>query len=145
MSSVSPLPRYPRGRLDWFAAAACAGHDTDLWHPSKGETTPQAKAICGGCPVRDECLSFALAFDEQHGVWGGLSARERMAIDRGRFSCPECGRRFPTANGRAIHRRVHGPRGPDHGSKSSYNMGCRCDECRAANNEYARRTRRSTT
>jgi len=48
----------------------------------------QAKAICFGkdgmpeCPVRVACLLYAESNDEQHGIWGGLSHRERNALRR---------------------------------------------------------------
>ncbi len=40
----------------------------------------RAKAVCAGCPVRAECLEFALANDERWGVWGGTSERQRRAM-----------------------------------------------------------------
>ncbi|MBW4717413.1 WhiB family transcriptional regulator [Saccharothrix obliqua] len=45
-----------------------------------------AKAICAGCPIRVECLEEELAFgtDNQYGVRGGLTAKERVALLRGR-------------------------------------------------------------
>ena len=36
-----------------------------------------AKTICAGCPIRRNCLEFAIAYDEPFGVWGGLTHRER--------------------------------------------------------------------
>jgi len=39
-----------------------------------------AKAVCAACPVREPCLVHALASEERHGVWGGLSERERAAL-----------------------------------------------------------------
>lgn len=37
----------------------------------------EAKAICSSCPVRQECLDYALSIKEPHGIWGGLSEVER--------------------------------------------------------------------
>jgi len=48
----------------------------------------KAKAICKGedgrppCVVKNECLTYAIETDEQHGIWGGLSHRERNAMVR---------------------------------------------------------------
>ena len=41
-----------------------------------------AKRICGGCEVREECLSAALERHESHGVWGGLNELERRSLIR---------------------------------------------------------------
>jgi WhiB family redox-sensing transcriptional regulator len=40
----------------------------------------RAKAICGECAVRDDCLGYALSIREQHGIWGGLSEAERRSM-----------------------------------------------------------------
>jgi hypothetical protein len=39
-----------------------------------------AKKLCAGCPIRLECLEYALAADEEYGVWGGLSPVERRRL-----------------------------------------------------------------
>jgi len=44
--------------------------------PSLDQIT-QAKAICADCPVRQQCLAFALDTRQVHGVWGGMSEDER--------------------------------------------------------------------
>jgi WhiB family transcriptional regulator, redox-sensing transcriptional regulator len=44
-----------------------------------------AVAICQQCPVRAECLAFAVASGEQYGVWGGRTqAQVRRLIARDR-------------------------------------------------------------
>jgi WhiB family transcriptional regulator, redox-sensing transcriptional regulator len=73
-------PNYP----DWFQRAACIGCDPDLFFPERGEHTRPAKEVCRGCPVREECLEFALATVEKFGIWGGTSERERRRIRRDR-------------------------------------------------------------
>jgi len=40
----------------------------------------QVKAVCASCPVRRDCLNFALRIREPHGIWGGLNEIERRAI-----------------------------------------------------------------
>lgn len=66
----------------WMDAAECRGEDTELFFPAghRGEYTVQikeAKAVCGRCPVRGECLQAALGRREKHGIWGGLTDDER--------------------------------------------------------------------
>ncbi|MGI8815333.1 MAG: WhiB family transcriptional regulator [Pseudonocardia sp.] len=70
------------GAQDWRHDAACIEVDTELFFPEPGEPTAPAKRICAGCPVRAECLSFALARREPHGVFGGLSVGERRHLLR---------------------------------------------------------------
>ena len=48
--------------------------------PEREAREAKAKAICAGCPVRAECLEWALATREPHGVWGGYSEIERRQI-----------------------------------------------------------------
>ena len=73
---------------DWQAGAACRGHSAVIFfapaHFERKEARAlrerQAKAVCASCPVRKECLSFALRIREPHGIWGGLNEMERRAI-----------------------------------------------------------------
>lgn len=58
--------------------------DPDLWFPNYGGPLLAAKRVCRGCEVVDGCLAWALDNNERHGIWGGLSARERGDILRRR-------------------------------------------------------------
>jgi WhiB family redox-sensing transcriptional regulator len=60
------------------------GVDPDLFFPERGASTKEAKAVCQGCVVREDCLEYALANGEKFGIWGGLSERERRRIRRQR-------------------------------------------------------------
>ena len=74
-------------RLDdrsWQDKANCLGVDPDLFFPERGASTREAKEVCRGCVVREECLEFALANGEKFGIWGGMSERERRRIRRQR-------------------------------------------------------------
>lgn len=75
-----------RPDLEWHADAACRGVDPDLFFPERGESTREAKEICGICPVRRVCLEHALTHGERHGIWGGTSERERRSLRRSRPS-----------------------------------------------------------
>ncbi|HEV3292850.1 MAG TPA: WhiB family transcriptional regulator [Streptosporangiaceae bacterium] len=62
--------------------AACRHADRELFFPVSAsgpslDRVTQAKAICGGCPVRRQCLAFALDTRQDHGVWAGISEHER--------------------------------------------------------------------
>jgi WhiB family redox-sensing transcriptional regulator len=67
---------------DWRQLAACRHADPELFFPPSASgpglnQVTQAKAICAGCPVRQQCLTFALDTRQDHGVWGGMSEEER--------------------------------------------------------------------
>jgi WhiB family redox-sensing transcriptional regulator len=49
----------------------CQRDDPDLWFAQHPAQIERAKALCGECPVRDACLTGALARGEAAGVWGG--------------------------------------------------------------------------
>jgi WhiB family redox-sensing transcriptional regulator len=66
----------------WAARAPCAQADPDAWFPDQGQggLARAAVKVCAGCPVVTECLAHALAVRELHGIWGGLTARQRRAV-----------------------------------------------------------------
>ena len=64
----------------WMADAVCAQTDPEAFFPEKGGATRPAKKLCDACPVRAQCLAYALANNEQWGIWGGLSAHQRQAL-----------------------------------------------------------------
>lgn len=39
-----------------------------------------AKGICSTCPVKQDCLTYALIGKEETGIWGGLTAKERQDL-----------------------------------------------------------------
>ena len=68
----------------WQARANCMGVDPDLFFPERGASTREAKEVCRGCVVRDDCLEYALDNGEKFGIWGGMSERERRRLRRAR-------------------------------------------------------------
>ena len=50
--------------------------------PSDEVTAESARQICAVCPVRDQCLQFALDSGEQYGIWGGRTPIERRSMHR---------------------------------------------------------------
>ncbi len=67
---------------DWQERALCAQTDPESFFPEKGGSTREAKKICTGCEVKNECLEYALEHDERFGIWGGLSERERRKLKK---------------------------------------------------------------
>jgi WhiB family redox-sensing transcriptional regulator len=78
------IDREPPG--EWAAQAACLGMDPTLFFPTRGDmdTLRAARAVCRACPVRVDCLEWALSNREFQGVFGGTSERERRRIVRAR-------------------------------------------------------------
>lgn len=68
--------------LAWMDHGLCVQVGPEAHYPEKGDPTTVAKRVCLGCPVRAECLDYALRHDERYGVWGGLSTRERRKLRR---------------------------------------------------------------
>ena len=68
----------------WQDFANCLGVDPDLFFPERGASTKEAKEVCRGCVVREDCLEYALSNSEKFGIWGGMSERERRRIRRAR-------------------------------------------------------------
>ena len=75
--------------VEWQQYGACKQADGALFFPPSThfEHKPdrearegRAKRICAGCPVRSECLEWALRTREPHGVWGGRSESERKQM-----------------------------------------------------------------
>ena len=51
-----------------------------MFFPGDGVGVIKAQKICATCPVKEQCLSYALDNHVDHGVWGGASERERRRI-----------------------------------------------------------------
>lgn len=68
----------------WRQDAACRDLDPNLFFPSTDEQAVPAKAVCESCPVREECLEYAIVTRQDDGVWGGLDETERKRLRRRR-------------------------------------------------------------
>jgi WhiB family transcriptional regulator, redox-sensing transcriptional regulator len=71
----------------WRDRAICRDTDPDLFFPvgTTGQALVQiarAKEVCNECPVRVDCLEYALETNQDSGIWGGLAEEERRAIRR---------------------------------------------------------------
>lgn len=71
----------------WRDTALCLSYPAlmffgldDLESPAERRAREdQAKVVCAACPVRRECLDYALSMREPYGIWGGLTEIERKA------------------------------------------------------------------
>jgi WhiB family transcriptional regulator, redox-sensing transcriptional regulator len=59
----------------WADRAACRGADVDVFFPQGPSRA--ARTYCATCPVRVDCLAFAMARPDLRGIWGGLTAAQR--------------------------------------------------------------------
>lgn len=64
-------------RPAWMRLATCRHEDTATFF---SKSVKRAKELCSVCPVRAECLAFAMADPEMVGVFGGTTEREREAM-----------------------------------------------------------------
>ena len=70
--------------VEWQADARCAEVDPEIFFPERGGSSKAARAVCGQCDVRMQCLEYALNNKEQFGIWGGTSERERRRLRKER-------------------------------------------------------------
>jgi hypothetical protein len=90
---------FDQSKMSWMDQAACANiANPDIFFPPRDREkyriiAAEAKVYCLGgrtsdnqiqrpCPVRGKCLWGAIQDDKTHGIWGGLSHRERNALVR---------------------------------------------------------------
>lgn len=77
----------------WREQAACRGKGNTCFFPSKEHPElmqimiSESKLLCSKCPVRKECLMFALENGLKHGVYGGLAPRERRGMTTDKYDC----------------------------------------------------------
>lgn len=76
--------------------AACRSPDAIMLFFGPDDETPperevrerKAKSVCMVCPLRAECLDYALRHPVRYGIWGGLTcgelSRERRRLRRAR-------------------------------------------------------------
>jgi WhiB family transcriptional regulator, redox-sensing transcriptional regulator len=90
--------------LSWRDQAACRRTDPGLWYPSFNarEVSPlerrrvsDAKAVCAGCPVREQCLVYAMDCTIWTGIWGGLTERERRNLAHNTRRAAKCKEKVP--------------------------------------------------
>lgn len=60
--------------------ANCAEADTNLFFSELKSKVAKATALCNSCPVKSECLQFALDLQIEYGIYGGTTPQQRKAM-----------------------------------------------------------------
>jgi WhiB family redox-sensing transcriptional regulator len=78
------LELVPIGNIDWMKEAKCDGMDTDFFFPETHDTRVFAniRSFCSDCPVRFECIDYAVRQGFEDGWFGGLPPRLRRRAHR---------------------------------------------------------------
>lgn len=72
--------KLPEVTIDWRHRAACKGADPETFFPLPGHSPAAAKRVCADCPVRVQCLEYALGTGFRYGVWAGTTEAERRPL-----------------------------------------------------------------
>lgn len=70
------------GDRPWAAYASCRSADPEIFFSAADDSVAEAIRICRGCPVRQECLEWAILTHARYGVWGGMTERQRRRVAR---------------------------------------------------------------
>lgn len=76
--------RYDADRRErWMDLSACSQLPPDMWFPTLGDTptAQRAKEVCASCPVRQQCLEYAIEHGFDDGIWGGLTPKQRKGVE----------------------------------------------------------------
>ena len=77
-----------QGKIDW-TQARCRGINTEVFYLEESQlwdrkmSLKMIRKVCFSCPIRQECLTYAIEKEEE-GTWGGLSHWERNEVIKGR-------------------------------------------------------------
>jgi WhiB family redox-sensing transcriptional regulator len=68
--------------MNWRDRASCRTSDPEIFFPisTKPEFALEALRVCATCPVREECLDWALEHRVSDGIWGGLTEDGRRML-----------------------------------------------------------------
>jgi WhiB family transcriptional regulator, redox-sensing transcriptional regulator len=67
--------------LEWQLKGSCRGLlDDATFFPERQSAAGRGKRICAECPIKGQCLDWAMAHGEPWGTWGGLTEWERAKL-----------------------------------------------------------------
>ena len=68
--------------IRWRLRGRCSNDESGAWFMDpRTPAARTARSVCSSCPVRARCLSAALLYGEEYGIWGGLDPEQRSALD----------------------------------------------------------------
>lgn len=123
---------------DWRDYAACLGHDPELWFPEPKDTRTAdiALGICARCPVKADCLAEAEDGRVFEGIWGGMTAADRLAAYTQAHAVTRAAR-----SGEVVCTRCKRPKDAAEFGGPGGARRVRCLPCREAVNSWERRFR----
>ena len=74
-----------RNAIDRVGQVPCESAPDLMFHEEGALATINsklAKTICSNCPIKSECLQYALDNDEIYGTWGGCTPQERKRLKK---------------------------------------------------------------
>lgn len=76
--------RWVKADLPDWSKASCLNADPELFFIERYETNKHGKAkqICASCPIKVECLQYALKYSMNYGIWGGTAPKERFRLKK---------------------------------------------------------------
>lgn len=130
--SDPPTPVLPVRLPVWTENGNCSSPGVDPEIFFEGIPYLKARKVCSSCPIKKECLEYALKAEAAegffYGFWGGHDPQEREAILRGERECPK-----------AV---IPDPVAPWHGTIRGYiHNKCRCPRCAEAYSTYRKKWR----
>ncbi|MEU4640863.1 WhiB family transcriptional regulator [Micromonospora sp. NPDC023814] len=105
--STATLTRRPApSDSNWRLRGLCLYVDPDTMHPDDRDRWGQAQAkdVCKGCPVAEQCLDDANRVGDFEGIRAGLTGKERRALDNAPATkpCHDCGEDFAPRTGATV-------------------------------------------
>jgi WhiB family redox-sensing transcriptional regulator len=79
---AAPTALLPGAMPEWMLEGDCSSSNAEAFFPERGAPCAAAREMCAGCPVREQCLDYALKTRQRDGVWGGTTPKERARILR---------------------------------------------------------------